>query len=38
MSFYIPPKCVKTREPKDECCVLQCTSIILMQPYIPRQP
>ena len=21
----IPPKCAKTREPKDECCVLQCT-------------
>ena len=26
MSFsYILPKCVKTREPKDEHCVLQCT-------------
>ena len=22
---YIPPKCVKTREPKDKHCVLQCT-------------
>ena len=21
----IPPKCVKTREPKDKHCVLQCT-------------
>ena len=21
----ILPKCVKTREPEDECCVLQCT-------------
>ena len=24
---YIPPKCAKTREPKDECCVLPCTYI-----------
>ena len=24
---YIPPKCAKTREPKDEHCVLQCTHI-----------
>ena len=24
---YIPPKCAKTREPKDECCVSQCTYI-----------
>ena len=22
---YIPPNCAKTREPKDEHCVLQCT-------------
>ena len=29
-SLYIPPNCVKTREPEDECCVLWCTSIILM--------
>ena len=21
----IPPKCVKTREPKNECCISQCT-------------
>ena len=27
-SFYVPPKCAKTREPEDECCVLQCTSKI----------
>ena len=24
---YILPKCAKTREPKDECCVLWCTYI-----------
>ena len=24
---YIPPKCMKTREPKDKYCVLQCTYI-----------
>ena len=24
---YIPPKCTKTREPKDECCALWCTHI-----------
>ena len=24
---HILPKCVKTREPKDEHCVLQCTNI-----------
>ena len=23
--ILIPPKCAKTREPKDEHCVLQCT-------------
>ena len=23
----IPPKCVKTKEPKDEHCVLQCNQI-----------
>ena len=23
--FVIPPKCTKKREPKDECCVSQCT-------------
>ena len=33
----ILPKCAKTREPKDDCCVLQCTPIY-MQPYTPRQP
>ena len=25
MHLYIPPKCVKTREPKDEHCVSWCT-------------
>ena len=25
VSFYILPKCAKTREPEDEHCVLQCT-------------
>ena len=25
----IPPKCAKTREPKDEHCVLQCTYIYI---------
>ena len=24
-TYYIPPKCGKTREPKDEHCVLWCT-------------
>ena len=24
---YILPKCAKTREPEDECCVSQCTYI-----------
>ena len=24
-TYYILPKCVKTREPKDEHCVSQCT-------------
>ena len=24
-AYYIPPKCVKTIEPKDEHCALQCT-------------
>ena len=24
-TYYIPPKCVKTREPKDEHCVSWCT-------------
>ena len=24
-SVSIPPRCVKTREPEDEHCVLQCT-------------
>ena len=38
MSFYIPPKCAKTREPVDECCVSQWTSIIHTRPYTPRQP
>ena len=33
----IPPKCVKTREPEDEYCVSQCTFILYMQPYTPRQ-
>ena len=23
--LYIPPKCAKTREPKDKCCVSPCT-------------
>ena len=27
VSFYIPPKCVKTREPEDKHCVLWCTYI-----------
>ena len=28
------PKCAKTREPKDEHCVLQCTNIhIYVTPY-----
>ena len=35
---YILPKCAKTREPKDECCVLWCTYIIYTQPNTPRQP
>ena len=35
---YILPKCEKTRELKDKCYVLQCTPIIYMQPYTPRQP
>ena len=37
---YIQPKCAKTREPKDECCVLQVHPYRLqyMQPYTPRQP
>ena len=26
-TYYIPPKCAKTREHKDECCVLQCTYV-----------
>ena len=26
-TYYIPPKCAKTREPKDEHCVSQCTYI-----------
>ena len=38
MSFYILPKCAKTREPKDEHCVSQCTSKIYTWPYTPRQP
>ena len=24
-TYHIPPKCVKTREPKDKHCVSQCT-------------
>ena len=27
ITYYIPPKCAKTREPKDEHCVLQCIYI-----------
>ena len=38
VSFYILPKCVKTREPEDQQCVLQCSSVIHMQPYTPRHP
>ena len=26
-TYYILPKCAKTREPKDEHCVLQCTNV-----------
>ena len=26
-TYYIPPKCVKTREPKDKHCVLWCIYI-----------
>ena len=30
----ITTKCAKTREPKDKCCVLQCTNIyIYATPY-----
>ena len=36
--YYILPKCAKAREPEDKHCVLQCTSIVHMQPYTPRQP
>ena len=24
-TYYIPPKCAKTREPEDECCVSWCS-------------
>ena len=31
---FIPPKCAKTREPKDEHCVLRCTYIyVYATPY-----
>ena len=30
--IYILPKCAKTREPKDEHCVLQCPSINTCDP------
>ena len=35
----IPPKCAKTGEPEDECCVLWCTQqkYIYTWHYIPRQ-
>ena len=33
----ILPKCAKIREPKDKCCVLQCTFILYTRPCIPRQ-
>ena len=26
-TYYILPKCAKTREPKDKHCVLQCTYV-----------
>ena len=37
---YILPKCAKTREPKDEHCVLWCSHISynIHEPYIPGQP